>query len=208
MRRASKLTVFLFSLTLLLCVCLAQRESHAAEPLTEEQLKALPPISGLTIQQIGSHGVIMYLVGGGLSRPEITEQTTAAVSFAIKPAYLASGRWGKQYNLPLVQSVQAEQIGDSVVFTVRINSPLELKGIEGVAPANSYTLQFETAGHAAREREQPALYEPKPPAPTRPAIAVAPTSPIVVIVNPRTRPDRASLKTTLTMIFPLEMPID
>lgn len=166
MRRPSKLSASLLFLAIFMSCFATHCPSESAEPLTEEQLKLLPPIGGLTVQQMGSHGVVVHLVGGSLSRPEITSHNTDSITFVVKPAYLASGKWSRQFDLPLVQGVMADQSGDSVVFVLKINSPLELKGIEGVAPANSYTLRLEGTGHAAREREQPALYEQKPQPPT------------------------------------------
>ncbi|MDI9370857.1 MAG: secretion protein, partial [Synergistota bacterium] len=166
MRRSLRVAVVPCILVFLLFACLVPGISDAAEGPTEEQLKLLPPIGGLTVQQLGSHEVLLLLTGGGLPRPEITERTSDRITFVARPAYLASGQWGRQYDYPLVQGVQAEQVKDSVVFTIRTNSPLELKNIEGVAPANRFALRFESTGHAAREREQPALYEPKPAPPT------------------------------------------
>lgn len=162
--------VFVLALLALLLGCPAPGLNRAfaatPAPLDEAALKLLPPIGGLTIQQLGSYGLVMQLVGASLPRPEITRNDPDTLVFTVKPAYLASGSWGKQYDLPLVQRVAAEQAGDAVVFTVSINGPLVLKDIEGVVPANRYNLRFDASGHAAREREEPALRTPKPVPPT------------------------------------------
>jgi type IV pilus assembly protein PilQ len=160
------LYVFMF-LTLLLagsCVVHCPRGAEAAE--NEDALKLLPPIGGLTVQQLGSHAIVMQLLGASLPRPEITSNTSDLIVFTVQPAYLASVKWERQFELPLVQSVYAEQKGEAVVFNVRINGPLVLKDIEGVAPANRYFLRFSAAGHVAREREAPALKAPLPTPPT------------------------------------------
>lgn len=162
--------VFVLALLALLLGCPAPGLNRAfaatPAPLDEAALKLLPPIGGLTVQQLGSYGLVMQLVGASLPRPEITRNDPDTLVFTVKPAYLASGSWGRQFDLPLVQRVAAEQAGDAVVFTVSINGPLVLKDIEGVAPANRYNLRFDASGHAAREREEPALRTPKPVPPT------------------------------------------
>lgn len=148
------------------CVVLRPAEAEATTPPDAQALKMLPPIGGLTVRQMGSHAVVMQLTGASLSRPEITSNTPDSIVFSVKPAYLASGKWERQFDLPLVQSVFAEQKGEAVVFSVRVNGTLVLKDIEGVAPANQYVLRFDATGHAAREREEPALTAPKPLPPT------------------------------------------
>ena len=148
------------------CVVLRPAEAEATTPPDARALKMLPPIGGLTVRQMGAHAVVMQLTGASLSRPEITSNTPDSIVFSVKPAYLASGKWERQFDLPLVQSVFAEQKGEAVVFNVRINGTLVLKDIEGVAPANQYVLRFDATGHAAREREEPALTAPKPLPPT------------------------------------------
>ena len=148
------------------CVVLRPAEAEATTPPDAQALKLLPPIGGLTVRQMGSHAVVMQLTGASLSRPEITSNTPDLIVFSVKPAYLASGKWERQFDLPLVQSVFAEQKGEAVVFSVRVNGTLVLKDIEGVSPANQYVLRFDATGHAAREREEPALTAPKPLPPT------------------------------------------
>jgi len=148
------------------CVVLRPAEAEATTPPDARALKMLPPIGGLTVRQMGAHAVVMQLTGASLSRPEITSNTPDSIVFSVKPAYLASGKWERQFDLPLVQSVFAEQKGEAVVFSVRVNGTLVLKDIEGVAPANQYVLRFDATGHAAREREEPALTAPKPLPPT------------------------------------------
>lgn len=148
------------------CVVLRPAEAEATTPPDAQALKLLPPIGGLTVRQMGSHAVVMQLTGASLSRPEITSNTPDLIVFSVKPAYLASGKWERQFDLPLVQSVFAEQKGEAVVFSVRVNGTLVLKDIEGVAPANQYVLRFDATGHAAREREEPSLSAPKPLPPT------------------------------------------
>ena len=148
------------------CVVLRPAEAEATTPPDARALKMLPPIGGLTVRQMGAHAVVMQLTGASLSRPEITSNTPDSIVFSVKPAYLASGKWERQFDLPLVQSVFAEQKGEAVVFSVRVNGTLVLKDIEGVAPANQYVLRFDATGHAAREREEPSLSAPKPLPPT------------------------------------------
>jgi type IV pilus assembly protein PilQ len=148
------------------CVVLRPADAEATTPPDAQALKLLPPIGGLTVRQMGSHAVVMQLTGASISRPEITSNTPDLIVFSVKPAYLASGKWERQFDLPLVQSVFAEQKGDTVVFNVRVNGTLVLKDIEGVAPANQYVLRFDATGHAAREREEPSLSAPKPLPPT------------------------------------------
>ena len=161
-------SVFMIFALLLASCCVVHRppEAEATTPSDTEALKLLPPIGGLTVQQMGSHAVVMQLTGASLSRPLITSNSPDLIVFSVKPAYLASGKWERQFELPLVQSVYAEQKGEAVVFNVRINGTLVLKDIEGVAPANRYILRFDASGHAAREREEPALTAPKPAQPT------------------------------------------
>jgi len=156
--------VFLLLTLLFAGSCVVHRppEAEATTAAEDAALKLLPPIGGLTVQQLGSHAVVMQLVGGSLSRPDITSNTPDRIIFSVKPAYLASGKWERQLDLPLVQGVYAEQKGEAVIFTVRINGPLVLKDIEGVAPSNRYIIRFDASGHAAREREEPALTAPRP----------------------------------------------
>ena len=160
--------VFMIFALLLAGCCVVHRPpvAEATTPPDAQALKLLPPIGGLTVQQMGSHAVVMQLTGASLSRPEITSNSPDLIVFSVKPAYLASGKWERQFELPLVQGVYAEQKGEAVVFNVRINGTLVLKDIQGVAPANRYILRFDATGHAAREREEPALTAPKPAQPT------------------------------------------
>ena len=135
-------------------------------PLPARAQSGLPPIGGLTVRQLAGHSVTMELLGTSLPLPRIVSNSPDSLVFSVKPAWLAAGKWERKFDLPLVEGVFAEQTGDEVVFTVRVNGPLVLKGIEGVAPANRYFLRFDAAGHAAREREQPSLTAPRPAPPT------------------------------------------
>jgi type IV pilus assembly protein PilQ len=144
------------------CIHLPSKADAAAPATDSAAAKAFPPIGGLTVRQLADRAVTIELLGSSLPRPEIVSNSSDSIVFSVKPAYLASGKWERKHDMPLVSGVYAEQKGDSVVFTVSVNSALVLRSIEGTAPANRYFLRFDAAGYAAREREEKTLTAPRP----------------------------------------------
>jgi type IV pilus assembly protein PilQ len=124
----------------------------------------LPPVGGLTVRQLGSDTVIVELKGMSLPFPEVDTLGTDMVTFTLAGAYLPAVKWERDFELPLVGLVSAVQSGENVVFTMRVSSPMSLKGMEGKAPSNKYVLRLTTAGFVERENIQADLMKPQAPA--------------------------------------------
>lgn len=124
----------------------------------------LPPVGGLMVRQLGSDSIIVELKGTSLPLPEVDTLGTDMVTFTLAGAYLPAVKWERDFNLPLVGLVRADQSGENVVFKMRVSSPMSLKGMEGKAPSNRYVLRLSTSGFVERENIQADLMKPQAPA--------------------------------------------
>lgn len=124
----------------------------------------LPPVGGLMVRQLGSDSIIVELKGTSLPLPEVDTLGTDMVTFTLAGAYLPAVKWERDFNLPLVGLVRADQSGENVVFKMRVSSPMSLKGMEGKAPSNRYVLRLSTSGYVERENIQADLMKPQAPA--------------------------------------------
>jgi len=124
----------------------------------------LPPVGGLMVRQLGSDSIIVELKGTSLPLPEVDTLGTDMVTFTLAGAYLPAVKWERDFNLPLVGLVRADQSGENVVFKMRVSSPMSLKGMEGKAPSNRYVLRLSTSGFVERENIQADLLKPQAPA--------------------------------------------
>ena len=95
--------------------------------------------------------------------PEVDTLGTDMVTFTLAGAYLPAVKWERDFNLPLVSLVRADQDGEKVVFKMRVSSPMSLKTMEGKAPSNRYVLRLSTAGFVERENIQADLLKPQAP---------------------------------------------
>lgn len=124
----------------------------------------LPPVGGLMVRQMGSDLVAVELSGTSLPLPEVGALGTDSVSFVLKGAYLPSVTWQRDFGLPLVGMVKAEQKGEDVVFHMAVSGQMALKTLEGRAPANRYFMRFTTSTYVEREHIQEDLLKPPAPA--------------------------------------------
>jgi len=123
----------------------------------------LPPVGGLMVRQLGSDSILVELKGTSLPLPEVDTLGTDMVTFTLAGAYLPAVKWERDFNLPLVSLVRADQDGEKVVFKMRVSSPMSLKTMEGKAPSNRYVLRLSTAGFVERENIQADLLKPQAP---------------------------------------------
>ena len=123
----------------------------------------LPPVGGLMVRQLGSDSILVELKGTSLPLPEVDTLGTDVVTFTLAGAYLPAVKWERDFNLPLVSLVRADQDGENVVFKMRVSSPMSLKTMEGKAPSNRYVLRLSTAGFVERENIQADLLKPQAP---------------------------------------------
>ncbi|MEA4951365.1 MAG: type II secretion system protein GspD [Aminobacteriaceae bacterium] len=123
----------------------------------------LPPVGGLMVRQLGSDSILVELKGTSLPLPEVDTLGTDVVTFTLAGAYLPAVKWERDFNLPLVSLVRADQDGEKVVFKMRVSSPMSLKTMEGKAPSNRYVLRLSTAGFVERENIQADLLKPQAP---------------------------------------------
>ena len=124
----------------------------------------LPPVGGLMVRQLGSDSIIVELKGTSLPLPEVDTLGTDMVTVTLAGAYLPAVKWERDFGLPLVGLVRADQSGENVVFKMRVSSPMSLKGMEGKAPSNRYVLRLSTSGFVERENIQADLMKPQAPA--------------------------------------------
>ena len=178
MKRVSKF-VFLILIALVFFIT-AAGSAEAKGSGKENPWKDLPPIGGLMVRQLGSDGIIVELKGGGLPLPEMDTLASDQISFTIPGAYLASGKWERDFNLPLVGMVKAEQVEERVVFKMKVNEPMILKKIEGTPPANKYIFRFSATDFVERENVQKDLLAPVAPVASIPGDPFTKTTPITL----------------------------
>ncbi len=174
MKRVSKF-VFLIFIALILFSTTASEVQGSGK---KNPWKDLPPIGGLIVRQLGSDGIIVELKGGGLPLPEMDTLASDQITFSLPGAYLASGKWERDFNLPLVGMVKAEQVEDRVVFKMTVNEPMILKKIEGTPPANKYIFRFSATDFVERENVQKDLLAPVAPVASIPGDPFTKTTPI------------------------------
>ncbi len=146
----------------------------------ENPWKDLPPVAGLMVNQLGSDGILIELKGGSLPLPEVDALASDEITFSLSGAYLASGTWERDFALPLVGMVRAEQVENRVVFKIRVNEPMILKKIEGTPPANKYMLRFSARDYVERENVQKDLLAPVAPVASVPGDPFTKTTPITL----------------------------
>lgn len=177
MKRVSKFVfLILIALVLLSTAAAAQAQGNAKE----SPWKDLPPIGGLMVHQIGSDGIIVELKGGSLPLPEMDTIASDHISFYVSGAYLASGKWERDFSLPLVGMVKAEQVENRVVFKIKVNEPMILKKIEGTPPANRYIFRFSATDFVERENVQKDLLAPLAPVFSNPGDPFSKTIPVTL----------------------------
>ncbi|MEA4881396.1 MAG: hypothetical protein VB045_07960, partial [Synergistaceae bacterium] len=177
MKRVSKFVFLIFiALVLFGNAGAAQAQGNAKE----NPWKDLPPIGGLMVHQLGSDGILIELKGGSLPLPEVDALASDEITFSLSGAYLASGTWERDFALPLVGMVRAEQVENRVVFKIRVNEPVILKKIEGTPPANKYMLRFSARDYVERENVQKDLLAPVAPVASVPGDPFTKTTPITL----------------------------
>ncbi|MGI6792029.1 type II secretion system protein GspD [Aminivibrio sp.] len=177
MRKFSKLFVFLL-LAAIFSVAAGISAPEAAETPEKPSYAHLPPVGGLMVRQIGSDGIHIELKGTSLPKPEVGDFGTDFVTFTIPKAYLAAVKWERDFGLPLVGKVYAEQSGEQVLFKVQVNKPMTLQRLDGRAPSNRYLFRFITSTFVERKNIQEDLLKPQPPVVSSPGDPFTKTTPV------------------------------
>lgn len=177
MKRVWKFVFLIFIALVLFCTAAAAQAQGNAK---ENPWKDLPPVAGLMVNQLGSDGILIELKGGSLPLPEVDTLASDEITFSLSGAYLASGKWERDFALPLVGMVRAEQVENRVVFKIRVNEPVILKKIEGTPPANKYMLRFSARDYVERENVQKDLLAPVAPVASVPGDPFTKTTPITL----------------------------
>ncbi len=175
MKTVSKFVFLLFIALIISCPA-----ALAADTAKENPWKDLPPIGGLMVRQIGSDGIIVELMGSSLPLPEVDTLAPDIVTFSLPGSYLPSGKWERDFNLPLAGLVKARQDENRVVFTMKVNRPVILKKLDGTPPANKYVFRFSTSDYVARENVQADLLAPVAPVASVPGDPFTKTTPVTL----------------------------
>lgn len=135
----------------------------AAETKKQHLFSHLPSVGGLMVRQLGSDDILLELNGTSLPAPEVENIGTDIITFFFSKAYLPAVKWERDFGLPLVGLVRAEQSEERVVFKMHVSKNMILKSIEGNSPSNRYILRFSTSDFVNRESIQPDLLKPPVP---------------------------------------------
>ena len=125
---------------------------------------------------IGDAEVVVGFKGKGLPAPE-TAFNVNRVRITFKEVRLdASDMTDRSVTVPMLSSVSTVQASRDVVIEMTSESPLELRSIRGVAPADSYTLRFITSAKVEKMVQEPAATRVvvKKPVPTGPFASTTP----------------------------------
>ena len=136
MRRIVRIKM-LCCLALLFLVSLVVFSAEGADPLLD-----MPVLAGLTVHQAGDGLVSVEISGTSLPRPELRRERPNELEFFFYNVSLPSGRWEKDYHLPLVRRIAMDQEARGLVMRVETEDALILKNLRGTPPANKLVLEL------------------------------------------------------------------
>ncbi len=141
-----------------------------------DALAGLPVLADVEMYPIGDAEVVVGFKGKGLPEPE-TIFNVNRVRITFKEVRLdASDLTDRSVTVPMLSSVSTLQVSRDVVIEMTAESPLQLRSMRGVAPADSYTLRFITSAKAEKIVQEPAATRVvvKKPVPTGPFASMTP----------------------------------
>ncbi len=119
-------------------------------------LEGLPVLADVEMYPIGDAEVVVGFKGKGLPAPE-TVFNVNRVRITFKEVRLdASDMTDRSVTVPMLSRVSTLQVSRDVVIEMTSESPLELRSMRGVAPADSYTLRFITSAKVEKMVQEPA----------------------------------------------------
>ncbi len=146
MRRGSgtvrKIILCFFAGIFLLCP--GAFSGEGADPLLD-----MPVLGGLTVHQVGDGLVTVEITGTSLPRPELRRERPNELEFFFYNVSLPSGRWEKEYRLPLVRRISIDQEARGLVMKVETEDVLVLKNLRGTPPANKLVLELSPKDRAS-----------------------------------------------------------
>ncbi len=160
-----------FSIAALCCPAFAAENQKGGNAL-----EGLPVLADVEMYPIGDAEVVVGFKGKGLPAPE-TAFNVNRVRITFKEVRLdASDMTDRSVTVPMLSSVSTVQASRDVVIEMTSESPLELRSIRGVAPADSYTLRFITSAKVEKMVQEPAATRVvvKKPVPTGPFASTTP----------------------------------
>jgi type IV pilus assembly protein PilQ len=118
--------------------------AEGADPLLD-----MPVLAGLTVHQVGDGLVSVEISGTSLPRPELRRERPNELEFFFYNVSLPSGRWEKDYHLPLVRRIAIDQEARGLVMRVETEDALILKNLRGTPPANKLVLELSLKNRAS-----------------------------------------------------------
>ena len=141
-----------------------------------DELANLPVLANVEMYPIGDTEVVVGFKGKGLPEPE-TVFDVNRVRITFKEVRLdASDLTDYSAMVPMLSNVSTVQVSRDVVIEMTAESPLQLRSMRGVAPADSYTLRFITSAKVEKMVQEPAATRVvvKKPVPTGPFASTTP----------------------------------
>ena len=111
--------------------------AEGADPLLD-----MPVLGGLTVHQVGDGLVSVEISGTSLPRPELRRERPNELEFFFYNVSLPSGRWEKDYGLPLIRRIAIDQEARGLSMRVETEDALILKNLRGTPPANKLVLEL------------------------------------------------------------------
>ncbi len=143
----------LFSLGVLLFLGFCPLRGEGADPLLD-----MPVMGGIVLHQAGDGLVAIDVKGTSLPKPELRRERSNELEFFFYNVSLPSGRWEKDYHLPLVRRLVLEQEPRGVLLRVETEEALVLRNLRGTPPANAMVIEL-----SRRDRIASALPAEAPP---------------------------------------------
>lgn len=141
-----------------------------------DELANLPVLANVEMYPIGDTEVVVGFKGKGLPEPE-TVFDVNRVRITFRDVRLDnSDMTDHSVSVPMLSSVSTVQVSRDVVIEMTAESPLQLRSMRGVAPADSYTLRFITSAKVEKMVQEPAATRVvvKKPVPTGPFASTTP----------------------------------
>lgn len=141
-----------------------------------DALEGLPVLADVEMYPIGDAEVVVGFKGKGLPEPEIVFDVNR-VRITFKEVRLdASDLTDRSVTVPMLSNVNTVQVSRDVVIEMTAESPLQIRSMRGVAPADSYTLRFITSAKVEKMIQEPAATRVvvKKPVPTGPFASTTP----------------------------------
>ena len=141
-----------------------------------DELANLPVLANVEMYPIGDTEVVVGFKGKGLPEPE-TVFDVNRVRITFRDVRLdTSDMTDYSAMVPMLSNVSTAQVSRDVVIEMTAESPLQLRSLRGVAPADSYTLRFITSAKVEKMVQEPAATRVvvKKPVPTGPFASTTP----------------------------------